>query len=286
MSSDLASIASKERKLGIRDKLTALTHRTALAAGEHTDPAFEDSFGDKLSDLDGRHRWVLAGLALQKWHQDLRDRVGEVLRENEGEIYKGRSVRGTATLRHCWMMGYDRTYAHPTVIISCDQTTVLKRTMRAISQHGVLKAAKFALKGVPFCDLKLRMGPGGDDSPKADDSFDDAHTSIQGGAGEDDVGSRTDNQPVTMSSSSVQIGVPSPGPHKTGQKTDPSLQCKKRKNQHKNGTICKRNPSQRPPFYDRKASILKKKRGPPNSQRNHRPLYTFVHGCHRTGRLI
>ncbi|MCJ1453720.1 peptide-N4-(N-acetyl-beta- glucosaminyl)asparagine amidase [Mycoblastus sanguinarius] len=174
MSSDLASISSGEyRKQGILDKINALKQRAALAAGEPTDPAFENSFGDRLSDIDGRRRWVLVGLALQKWHQDLQNRVGEVLREKEGEIYKGRSIRGTAMTQHCWMVGYDRTCAHPTVVISCGQSTVLKRTMRAISQHGVLKAAKFALKGVPFCDLKLRMESRGDSLRKWDYDLDE-----------------------------------------------------------------------------------------------------------------
>ena len=160
MTSDLASIISSESQkpgLGFRDKILALKNKAPLAASERTDPAFENSFGDQLTDLGGRRRWVLVGLALQQWHQDLRDRVGEVLRENEGEIYKGRSIRGTATIRHCWMLGHDKTCAQPTVVISCNQSTVLKRTFRVVSQHGVLKAAKFALKAIPFCDLRLRM---------------------------------------------------------------------------------------------------------------------------------
>ena len=159
MASDLASITSSEyqKSPGFREKILALKNKAPLAAGERTDPAFENSFGDQLSDLGGRRRWVLVGLALQKWHHDLRDRVDEVLRENEGEIYKGRSIRGTATLRHCWMLGLDKTCAQPTVVVSCNQSTILKRTYRVVSQHGVLKAAKFALKAIPFCDLRPRM---------------------------------------------------------------------------------------------------------------------------------
>ena len=158
MASDLASITSSEyqKSPGLREKLLALKNKAPLAAGERTDPAFENSFGDQLSDLSGRRRWVLVGLGLQKWHHDLRGRVDEVLRENEGEIYKGRSLRGTPTTRHCWMLGYDKSCAQPTVVISCNQSALLKRTFRVVSQHGVLKAAKFALKAVPFCDLRLR----------------------------------------------------------------------------------------------------------------------------------
>ena len=157
MASDLASITSSEyQKLGFREKILALKNKAPLAAGERTDPAFENSFGDQLSDLGGRRRWVLVGLGLQKWHHDLRDRVDELLLENEGEIHKGRSIRGRAT-RHCWMLGQDKTYAQPTVVISCSESSILKRTYRVVSQHGVLKAAKFALKAIPFCDLRLRM---------------------------------------------------------------------------------------------------------------------------------
>ena len=158
MASDLASITSSEyqRSPGFREKFLALKNKAPLTTGERTDPAFENSFGDKLSDLGGRQRWVLVGLGLQKWHHDLRGRVDEVLRENEGEIYKGRSIRGTPTTRHCWMLGYDKSCAQPTVVISCNQSALLKRTFRVVSQHGVLKAAKFALKAVPFCDLRLR----------------------------------------------------------------------------------------------------------------------------------
>lgn len=159
MASERASITSSEyQKSGFREKLIlALKNRAPLAAGERTDPAFENSFGSQLKDLGGRRRWVMVGLALQKWDHDLRNRVDEVLHQNEGEIYKGRSIRGLPTVRHCWMLGHDKTCAQPTVVISCSQSTILKRMYRVVSQHGVLKTAKFALKAVPYCDLTLRM---------------------------------------------------------------------------------------------------------------------------------
>ena len=158
MASDLASITSSEyQTLGFRQKILALKNKAPLAAAERTDPAFENSFGDQLSDLGGRRRWVLVGLALQRWDHDLRHRVDEVLRENEGEIYKGWSIRGTKAVRRCWMVGHDKTCAQPTVVIACSQSKILKRSYRAVSQHGVLKTAKFALKAIPFCDLTTRM---------------------------------------------------------------------------------------------------------------------------------
>ena len=159
--SSRASISSAESsKPGIREKLLALRQKAALAAVDATDPAFADSFGDQLSDLDGRRRWLLDGLAREKWNADLKSRVGEILRVNEGEIYKGRPLQRTATVSHCWMLGFDETRAHPTVVISCNQSTILKKTMRIISQHGVLKDSKFVLRGIPFCDLRHRMDAG------------------------------------------------------------------------------------------------------------------------------
>ncbi len=170
MSFDLTSLSSgastssgESHKPGIRDKLLALKQKAALPAGEPTYPAFVNSFGDRLNDLDGRRRWLLDGLARERWDPDLRGRVREILRENEGEIHKGRNIQRTSTVSHCWMLGYDATRAHPTVVISCNHATVLMRTMKIISQHGVLKEAKFVLKGIPFCDLKYMMCPGKDD---------------------------------------------------------------------------------------------------------------------------
>ena len=157
MASDLASITSSEyQTLSFREKILALKNKAPLAAAERTDPAFENSFGDQLSDLGGKRRWVLVGLALQRWDHDLRHRVDEVLRENEGEIYKGWSIRGVKAVRRCWMVGHDKTCAQPTVVIACSQSKILKRSYRAVSQHGVLKTAKFALKAIPFCDLTTR----------------------------------------------------------------------------------------------------------------------------------
>ena len=155
--SSRVSIASGDpRRLGFKDKVIAIRNKASIATGDPTYPDFADSFGDQLSDLDGRHRWVLNGSARQIWDSNLRLRVGEVLRANEAEIYKGHSIQRIATVNHCWMVGYDTTCAHPTVIISCNQTTVLKRTMKVISRLGVLKDRKFLLKGIPFCDLRYR----------------------------------------------------------------------------------------------------------------------------------
>ena len=154
MASDLASITSSEyQKPGFREKFLAIKNKPP---SERTDPAFENSFGDQLSNLGGKRRWVLVGLALQRWHHDLQPRVDEVLRENEGEIYKNWSIRATRTVLRCWMLGQDKISAQPTVVIACSQSTILKRSLKVVSRHGVLKSAKFALKAIPSCDLTLR----------------------------------------------------------------------------------------------------------------------------------
>ena len=155
-----ASIASGDsHKPGLKDRILALKQKATLATGESTDPAYAKSFGDQLSDLDGRRRWLLNGLARERWEPDLCGRLREILRENEAKIHKDGASKRTATVSHAWMLGYDSTHAHPTVVISSNRTSVLKRTMRIISQHGVLKEARFVLKGIPFCDLRYRMDP-------------------------------------------------------------------------------------------------------------------------------
>ena len=155
-----ASIASGDsHKPGIKDRILALKQKANITTGEQTDPAYADSFGDQLSDLDGRRRWLLNGLARKIWEPDLCGRLREILRENEGKIHKDGTSKRTATVSHAWMLGYDSTHAHPTVVISSNRTSVLKKTMRIISQHGVLKEARFVLKGIPFCDLRYRMDP-------------------------------------------------------------------------------------------------------------------------------
>lgn len=85
----------------------------------------------------------------------LRRRIDELVDEHEGEIYRGRSVRCDATTRHCWMLGSDKAYARPTVVISHNDQAILKRTMRVILRPKTLKSNGFELKGCPNCDLEL-----------------------------------------------------------------------------------------------------------------------------------
>lgn len=143
----------------IWDRCVAL-RRTVSGTGT-TRPTYEDSIGEPLSDIAGYRRWTLIGAGLQIWEkgpQDLRLRIREVICENEGTIYKGERICATATTIHCWMLGHNTESALPTVVISHTKRLILKRTMRVISQHGLLKEYGFGLKGCPSCDLKLLYG--------------------------------------------------------------------------------------------------------------------------------
>lgn len=135
--------------------LSAFKRKVGITTSEATKERFQHSFGAQLSDLGGRSRWILAGFALQDWQEDLRERLGELLHETEGEIYKGWSIRDTSMACHCWMLGYERLCAYPTVVVSCNIPAILKRTMRIILRHGIVKSKGFELKGLPGCDLRL-----------------------------------------------------------------------------------------------------------------------------------
>ena len=137
---------------------TALRER--IIGPEPTDQQYHESFAKQLSDLGGYCRWALAGSALITWEGEdpkdgLRRRIDELVDEHEGEIYRGRSVRCDATTRHCWMLGSNKAYARPTVVISLSDEDILKRTMRVISRSKTLKSKGFGLKGCPNCDLEL-----------------------------------------------------------------------------------------------------------------------------------
>ena len=70
-------------------------------------------------------------------------------------MYNGENLRCTPTSRHCWIVGRDVSSARPTVIIACNVDRILKRTIRVISRHEVLKLKGFDLKGFSSCDLQL-----------------------------------------------------------------------------------------------------------------------------------
>ncbi|KAK3178374.1 hypothetical protein OEA41_000509 [Lepraria neglecta] len=132
-------------------KWKALKQKISGAAP--TDPRFEDSFAEQLGDLCDQSRWILRGTASDVWENDLRGRVQELVKGNEGEIHKGH-IRSIPTTWHCWMMGPAKTHAHPTVVIFIEVQAILKRTMRVMLKCGVLKNNGFGLKGCPKNDLQ------------------------------------------------------------------------------------------------------------------------------------
>ena len=137
---------------------TLTTLKQRINGDRPTDLTYQDSLGLPLSDIFGHKRWTVVGTGLRKWEkkpEDLRQRIQELICENEGEIYKGQSIRATATTYHCWMMGHNAGSARPTVVISHSARFILKRTMKVILRNGVLKVHGFELKGCPSCDLRL-----------------------------------------------------------------------------------------------------------------------------------
>ena len=133
--------------------LAALKQKVAVTSSKKTAEKYDDSFGESLYDLKGRSRWALAGLASEIWEQQLRVRIDELLQINDGAIYKRRAVRATPIPPRCWMLGYSRNCALPTVVICCADSTILRRSMRVILKHELLKPEGFDLKGMAPCDL-------------------------------------------------------------------------------------------------------------------------------------
>ena len=117
-------------------------------------PRYPDSFDAEISKFGIYKRWVLGGSALRVWEDDLRSRVQELIRENEGVIYNGHGLR-EATTYHCWMLGRDQPSAKPTVVIAHGVRRILRRTMRVIDKHKIFRKRGFELRGCPNCDLQL-----------------------------------------------------------------------------------------------------------------------------------
>ena len=117
-------------------------------------PKYPDSFNVEISKFGNYKRWVLGGSASRVWEDDLRSRVRDLIRDNEGEIYNGHGLR-EATTYHCWMLGRDQHSAKPTVVIAHSVHRILRRTMRVIDKHKILKKRGFELTGCPNCDLQL-----------------------------------------------------------------------------------------------------------------------------------
>ena len=130
------------------------TVKTDISGALPSAPRYPDSFDAEISKFGTYKRWVLGGSALRVWEDDLRSRVQGLIRDNEGEIYNGHGLR-EATTNHCWMLGRDQPSAKPTVVIAHSVHRILRRTMRVIDKHKILKKRGFELRGCPNCDLQL-----------------------------------------------------------------------------------------------------------------------------------
>ncbi|KAL8792079.1 MAG: hypothetical protein Q9195_005334 [Heterodermia aff. obscurata] len=134
--------------------LAALKQRVAIVSNKKAAEQYRDSFGDQLSSLFGRSRWALTGLASVTWEQDIRERINELLQTHHGDIYKGQAVCVTS-ICHCWMLGYSKECALPTVVICCKEPAILRRSMRVVIKHQLLKPRGFDIKGIAPYDLCL-----------------------------------------------------------------------------------------------------------------------------------
>ena len=137
--------------------LAALKQRVAVVSNKKVAEQYRDSFADQLSDLFGRSRWALTGLALTTWEQDVRERINELLQTHHGDIYKGQAVC-VPSICHCWMLGYSQECALPTVVICCSERAILRRSMRVVIRHQLLKPRGFDIKGIAPYDLRLYGG--------------------------------------------------------------------------------------------------------------------------------
>ena len=137
--------------------LATLKQKVAIVSNKKASEQYRGSFADQLSSLFGRSRWALRGLALEIWEQDIRGRINELLQTHHGDIYKDKGVC-VASICHCWMLGYSRECALPTVVICCSEPTILRRSMRVVIRHQLLKPRGFDIKGIAPYHLQLYGG--------------------------------------------------------------------------------------------------------------------------------
>ena len=157
--------------------LTAFKQTVAIVSNRKAAEQYRDSFADQLSDLFGRSRWALTGLALATWEQDIRGRINELLQTHHGDIYKGQAVC-VPSICHCWMLGYSQECALPTVVICCSEPATLRRSMRVVIRHQLLKPRGFDIKGIAPYDLCLYGGSVPDPALSEEDSDDDPSRAI------------------------------------------------------------------------------------------------------------
>ncbi|KAL1627950.1 hypothetical protein SLS54_002218 [Diplodia seriata] len=124
-----------------------------------TDQRYADSFGQQRSDLGDKKRWALAGTALQEWKDNILPLLQEVMESGRKEIYKGESVADYHIVRLCYMLGFDKGHAHPTIVVACDGKRfkpILKRTVKVIHRVGDSALKGFKLLPARISDLEFK----------------------------------------------------------------------------------------------------------------------------------
>jgi len=133
---------------------------------------FDDSFGDEISTLNGRRRWRLAGTALSTWKRKL-PIILEI--RNNTELINAEGYLGI----HCWMIGYDKERAHPTVIVSSEpeyhRTAV--NLLKLIEKLGTLRSEGFKARTMAG---SVSLSTGSTDITTAQVSFQQRNSSICG----------------------------------------------------------------------------------------------------------
>lgn len=97
--------------------IQTIRQHTLPLKSDPTDPRYADSFGEKRSDLGNKHRWELAGSALQEWNDNLFPLLQGIMVNDRKEIYKGENIADHHVICLCYMLGRDIGNAHPTVVV-------------------------------------------------------------------------------------------------------------------------------------------------------------------------
>jgi hypothetical protein len=110
-------------------------------------PPLPEDFGNKLSDLNGRQRWDLAGRLLETWNGWLRSLI-EIVQDNLKKFRGSYRFRDEEIVQHCWMIGKDTENARPRIVIGANAQVILDRAARFIRKNKRIKGSGFALMGV------------------------------------------------------------------------------------------------------------------------------------------
>lgn len=138
--------------------LVEMIRRRALP----TQQIYHDSFGEQLTDLGNQMRWDLAGTALQQWNDIHCPRLQEIMTTKAKEIYKGENDADCLIIHRCYMLGRDKSHAHPTIVLFCNGKNVkriLKRSMQVIyraDDFSEFSDSGFELRASPVLDLESK----------------------------------------------------------------------------------------------------------------------------------